>query len=160
MTMIKQEDRARPVWPRGSIVAVRGLVADLFYGVLEARLARAEFHRCARAGRGCALAYPDGRSLVGWTPRRALRSNRGLAYLRTGKGVEAATEFQKIIDHKGANWGPRYPLAFVGLARAVVQAGDTARAKKAYQDFLTLWKDADPDIPVLIEAKKEHAMLN
>jgi eukaryotic-like serine/threonine-protein kinase len=85
---------------------------------------------------------------------------RGLAYLRTGKSVDAATEFRKIIDHKDANWGPRYPLAYVGLARAAVQAGDSVGAKKAYEDFLTLWKDADPDIPVLIEAKREYAALN
>ncbi len=80
---------------------------------------------------------------------------RGLACLRAGRSVEAATEFQKILEHKGANWGARYPLAYVGLARATAQMGDTARARKAYQDFLTLWKDADPDIPVLIDARKE-----
>ena len=80
-----------------------------------------------------------------------------MAYLRTGKAAEAATEFQKIVDHRGANWGPRYPLAYLGLARAAAQAGDSSRARKVYQDFLTLWKDADPDIPALIEAKKEYA---
>ena len=85
---------------------------------------------------------------------------RGLAYLRAGKGVEAATEFQKIIDHKGANWGPRYPLAYLGLARAAARLGDAAGARKAYEDFLTLWKDADPDIPDLVSAKKEYAGLN
>ncbi len=82
---------------------------------------------------------------------------RGLAYLRTGKAIEAADEFQKIVDHKGANWGPRYPLAYLGLARAAARAGDSSRARKAYQDFLALWKDADPDIPALIEARKEYA---
>jgi tetratricopeptide (TPR) repeat protein len=85
---------------------------------------------------------------------------RALAYLRTGKAAEAAGEFQKIIDHKGASWGPRYPLAYLGLARAAARAGDSSRARKAYQDFLTLWKDADPDIPALSEAKKEYAALN
>jgi eukaryotic-like serine/threonine-protein kinase len=84
---------------------------------------------------------------------------RGLAYLRTGKSVDAATEFRKIIDHKGANRGARYPLAYVGLARAAAQQGDTDLARKVYQDFFMLWKDADPDIPVLIEAKKEYAAL-
>lgn len=85
---------------------------------------------------------------------------RGLAYLRIGNGVAAAVEFRKIIDHKGVAWGPRYPLAYLGLARAAAQTGDADSARKAYQDFLTLWKSADPDIPFLIEAKKEYARLN
>jgi tetratricopeptide (TPR) repeat protein len=84
---------------------------------------------------------------------------RGLAYLRARKGSEAAAEFQKILDHKGANWGPYYPLSYVGLARAAALAGNTVEARKAYQDFLALWKDADPDIPILKEAKQEYAKL-
>jgi len=84
---------------------------------------------------------------------------RGLADLGARKGVEATTEFQKILDHKGANWGPFYPISYVGLARAAALAGDTARARKAYQDFLALWKDADPDLPILKEAKAEYAKL-
>jgi len=63
---------------------------------------------------------------------------RGLSYLRAVNGVDAATEFRKIIDCRGATWGPRYPLGFVGLARAASQIGDTDRARKAYQDFLAL----------------------
>jgi eukaryotic-like serine/threonine-protein kinase len=84
---------------------------------------------------------------------------RGLAYLTMRESAAAATEFRKIIDHKGATWGPRYAPAHVGLARAALQAGDSAGAKKAYRDFLALWKDADADIPLLIEAKKEYAAL-
>jgi predicted Zn-dependent protease len=84
---------------------------------------------------------------------------RGLAYLRLRKGAEAAAEFQKILDHKGVNWGAYYPLSYVGLARAAALTGDTPRARKAYQDFLALWKDADPDIPILKEAKAEYAKL-
>jgi predicted Zn-dependent protease len=84
---------------------------------------------------------------------------RGLAYLRARKGAEAAVEFQKILDHKGANWGPFYSLSYVGLARAQALAGNAAGARKAYQDFLALWKDADPDIPILKEAKQEYAKL-
>jgi eukaryotic-like serine/threonine-protein kinase len=64
-----------------------------------------------------------------------------------------------ILDHKGANWGPYYPLAYVGLARSAVLAGDTTRARKAYQDFLALWKDADPDLPILKQARQEYAGL-
>ncbi len=98
-----------------------------------------------------AIPYERGNGIVSYL--------RGLAYLRLRKGTEAAAEFQKLLDHKGANWGPYYPLSYVGLARAAALAGDTARARKAYQDFLALWKDADPDLPVLNEACREYAKL-
>ncbi len=93
---------------------------------------------------------------------------RGLAYLRLNKGAEATAEFHKIADHKGAswgatwvhpNWGLYYSLSYLGIARGSALAGDTAKAGKAYQDFLTLWKDADPDIPVLKQARSEYAKL-
>jgi serine/threonine protein kinase/tetratricopeptide (TPR) repeat protein len=85
---------------------------------------------------------------------------RGLAYLRQQTGTQAMAEFQKIIDHRSIVLNSAlYPLADVGLARAAVLAGDTAKARKAYQDFLALWKDADPDVPVLIEARKEYDKL-
>jgi tetratricopeptide (TPR) repeat protein/predicted Ser/Thr protein kinase len=93
---------------------------------------------------------------------------RGLAYLNLRKGVEAAAEFQKIVDHKGANWGTTwqhpnwglyYSLSYLGLARGSALAGDRAKAGKAYQDFLTLWKDADPDTPALKQAQVEYARL-
>jgi eukaryotic-like serine/threonine-protein kinase len=85
---------------------------------------------------------------------------RALAYLRQKAGPEARAEFQKILDHRG--WDPTsylYPLAHLGLARAASLAGDVAGSRKAYQDFLTMWKDADADLPILIEAKKEYAGL-
>ena len=82
---------------------------------------------------------------------------RGLAYLRQGAGREAMTEFQKILDHRGVvAINPLYPLAHLGLARAAALTGDTAKSRKEYQDFFALWKDADADLPVLIEAKKEY----
>ena len=93
---------------------------------------------------------------------------RGLAYLRLHKGAEAAAEFRKIVDHKGANWastwrypywGQFYSLSYLGAARGSALAGDTAKARKAFQDFFELWKDADPDIPVLPQAKAEYAKL-
>jgi eukaryotic-like serine/threonine-protein kinase len=85
---------------------------------------------------------------------------RGQAYLLARQGKEAAAEFQKIIDHRGIVLNfPLGALAHVGLARAYAMQGDTAKAKAAYQDFLTLWKDADPDIPILIAAKAEYAKL-
>jgi eukaryotic-like serine/threonine-protein kinase len=86
---------------------------------------------------------------------------RGLANLKLNKGAEAATEFKKILDHRGE--GPLsvlYPLADLGLARAAALQGDATTARKAYQDFFAFWKDADNDIPVLIEAKKEYAKTN
>jgi eukaryotic-like serine/threonine-protein kinase len=85
---------------------------------------------------------------------------RGQAYLSWQKGSDAAAEFQKILDHRG--WqptSPLYALAHVGLARAAVLQDDTARARKAYQDFFALWRDADSDTPILIQAKKEYEKL-
>ncbi len=85
---------------------------------------------------------------------------RGQAYLRLRSGPEAAAEFQKILDHKGVTvLSMFYPLAHLGVARAWAMAGDTAKSRKAYQDFLALWKDADAGIPVLQEARKEYAKL-
>ncbi len=93
---------------------------------------------------------------------------RGLAYLRLRKGAEAAAEFQKIVDHKGANWasawrfpnwGLHYSLSYLGLARAYELTGDTGRARKAFQEFFALWKDADQDLPILKEAQAEYARL-
>ena len=85
---------------------------------------------------------------------------RGEAYLAAHQGPEAAAEFQKILDHRGIVVNSAMgALAHLGLARAYVLQGDTVKAKAAYQDFLTLWKDADPDIPILIAAKSEYAKL-
>jgi predicted Zn-dependent protease len=85
---------------------------------------------------------------------------RGQAYLAVRQGTEASTEFQKILDHHGIMIGdPVTSLAHLGLGRAYALQGDTARAKAAYRDFLTLWKDADPDIAILKEAKAEYAKL-
>jgi hypothetical protein len=93
---------------------------------------------------------------------------RGLAFLRLHKGAEAAAEFSKIVDHKGASWGATwihpwwgqfYSLSYLGLARGSALAGEKAKAGKAFQDFFELWKDADPDIPILHQAKAEYARL-
>jgi tetratricopeptide (TPR) repeat protein len=94
---------------------------------------------------------------------------RGLAYLRLRKGAEAAGEFQRILDHKGAswastwkdpNWGLYYSISCLGVARGSQLAGDKAKVKKAFQSVFALWKDADPDLPVLIQAKKDYAALH
>jgi hypothetical protein len=85
---------------------------------------------------------------------------RGLAYLAAHQGAEAAAEFQKILDHRAIVVSdPIGALAPLQLGRAFVLSGDTSRARNAYQDFLTLWKDADADIPILREAKAEFAGL-
>ncbi len=85
---------------------------------------------------------------------------RGEAYLMTGKGEQAATEFQKLIDHKSLVQNDILgALAHLQLGRAKVQAADKEAARQAYQDFLALWKDADGDVPVLKEAKAEYATL-
>jgi len=85
---------------------------------------------------------------------------RGQAYVASHQGTAAAAEFQKILDHRGLmNICPQMSLAHLGLARARALSGDTAGARTAYQDFFGLWKDADPDIPILHDAKAEYAKL-
>jgi eukaryotic-like serine/threonine-protein kinase len=85
---------------------------------------------------------------------------RGEAYLAAHQGNKAAAEFQKIIDHRGIVLNePIGALAHLQLGRAYAMQGDTLKARAAYQDFLTLWKDADPDIPMFKQAKAEYAKL-
>ena len=85
---------------------------------------------------------------------------RGLAYLAARRGVEAAGEFQKILDHRGIVLSdPIGALAHLELGRAYVLSGDKTKAKSAYENFLTRWHDADPDIPILKQAKAEYAKL-
>ncbi len=87
-------------------------------------------------------------------------SLRGQAFLAEKKGPEAAAEFQRVVDHRAILFGEvTYPLAYLGLARARVLSGDTPGARKAYQDFFAIWKDADADIPILKQAKAEYAKL-
>jgi len=85
---------------------------------------------------------------------------RGQAYLKQKNGAAAAKEFQAIIDHRG--WyplSPLYPLAQLGVARAAANEGDAAKARRAYQDFFKLWKDADSSIPILVAARQEYEKL-
>ena len=85
---------------------------------------------------------------------------RGQAQLAAHNGAAAANEFQKFLDHRGVTENfPLGTLAHLGLGRAYAMQGETAKARAAYKDFLTLWKDADPDIPILIAAKAEYAKL-
>jgi len=104
------------------------------------------------------------------TPRSKLQGSfgalypvyvRGQAYLAAHQGAKAAGEFQKILDHRGAVASdPIGALAQLQLGRAYALSGDKTKAKSAYQNFLTLWKDADPDIPILKQAKAEYLKLN
>lgn len=85
---------------------------------------------------------------------------RGEAYLAAKQGNAAAVEFQKILAHRGLVWNcPTGAYAHLGLARAYALSGDAAKARAAYSDFVTLWKDADKDIPILQQAKAEYAKL-
>ena len=86
---------------------------------------------------------------------------RGLAYLASHQGAEAAAEFQNILNHRGIVVSdPIGALAHLQLGRAYALSGDKSKAKSAYQDFVTLWKDADPDIPIFKQAKAEYAKLH
>jgi tetratricopeptide (TPR) repeat protein len=83
---------------------------------------------------------------------------RGLAYSRMGRHREAAAEFQKFLDHPGIVLNdPIGPMARLQLARALEASGDRAKSAAVYKDLLTLWKEADPDLPVVQEAKAESA---
>ena len=85
---------------------------------------------------------------------------RGSLYLEQRRGTEAAVEFKKIIDTTAIEaFSPAHTLAHLGLARAAAISGDTAAARKSYQDFFALWKDADADLPVLVQARKEYEAL-
>jgi eukaryotic-like serine/threonine-protein kinase len=98
-------------------------------------------------------------STYGWTALYPVFV-RGEAYLAANQGNEAAAEFQKILDHRGIVLNsPIGALGHLGVARAYAMQRDTAKARAAYQDFLSLWKDADPDVPTFIVAKAEYAKL-
>ena len=85
---------------------------------------------------------------------------RGKAYLAAHRGSEAVVEFQKILDERSIVQNETIgALAHLGRGRAYVLQGDSAKAKVAYKDFLSLWNDADPDIPILKQAKAEYEKL-
>lgn len=85
---------------------------------------------------------------------------RGPGYLDGHNGAAANAEFQKIVDHPGLVTDNPIGLADLGLGRAPAWPGDTAKAPESYQKFMTLWKDADPDIPILKQAKAESVRLH
>ena len=112
------------------------------------------------AARALELLEPAASVESGWFDVYQPAYLRGEAYLQAHRGREAAAEFQKIIDHRSiVATGVIGAIAHLGLARAYALQHDTSNARSTYQDFLTLWKDADPDIPILKQAKAEYARL-
>jgi eukaryotic-like serine/threonine-protein kinase len=99
------------------------------------------------------------RDLAEWTPLR-VPYLRGLVFLRAGDGLNAAAEFQRIVEHRGvAGLWCLYPAAYVQQGRAYALSRDAARARAAYERFFELWKNADADVPILEEARAEYARL-
>jgi len=123
--------------------------ADLQRGNAAAAIAGLEAGRPYELGAG-----------PGSYPAHWLVYVRGLVYLKMKDGEKAAVEFQKILEHPGLDPPSEFiPLSQLNIARAYALRGDVGKARTAYQDFLALWKDADPDIPILKEAKAEYAKL-
>jgi tetratricopeptide (TPR) repeat protein len=113
----------------------------------------------AVAGLEAGRPYELGAGPGGYPPYRLVYV-RGLVYLRMKDGEKAAVEFQKILDHRGLEPASEFiPLSRLNIGRAYALQGDVGKARTAYQDFLALWKDADPDVPILKEAKAEYARL-
>ena len=168
-----QRRRAKDIYQRAVEIARRQGVTDFQPGppsaVIDALMGDCQAARKEKSnpalvvcGDPSALRLADEQAAKNPPPNpdtAELLYQRGLANLRAHKGAEAAAEFHKVLDHKGRNWGPAYSLAYLGLARASAMTSDTAKAKRAYQDFLALWKDADKDLPFLIQASKELAAL-
>ena len=84
---------------------------------------------------------------------------RGSVMLQTGRAAEAESLFDDMLRRNVANWGPEYPAAYVGLARAAAATGNVEKAVKTYEAFFAFWKNADEDVPLLLQARKEHATL-
>jgi eukaryotic-like serine/threonine-protein kinase len=138
----------------------------------QAANAAALFGKCAPSGShtqpmalalcdpAAAKKFDEEQSANGYVPTTGPEAYiHALTLLAAGQTPEAVSVLSLMVDRKGTNWGPEYPAAQVGLARAAKQMGDSARAKKTYEQFFAFWKDADPDIPLLLEARKEYAAL-
>jgi eukaryotic-like serine/threonine-protein kinase len=143
----------------------RGYFGQIQLSAFTARASRIELSQAFKGHRTVANCHPYElgalrSSIYGFFGALYPVYVRGEAYLALHQDAEATTEFQKILDHRGVVVSdPIGALAHLQLGRAYARRGDTSKAKTAYQDFLNLWKDADPDIPVLKEAKAEYAKL-
>ncbi|HWF87882.1 MAG TPA: protein kinase [Pyrinomonadaceae bacterium] len=146
----KMLDEARAAYPKNTII--QSIVpAIVTAGIEESRGNPSEAIRLFESIRSY-----EGGIILGLGTTFA----RGNLYLKARRGNEAAAEFRKVIDQRGVDiFSPTHSLAHLGLGRALALNGDTAGARKAYQDFFALWKDADHDLPVLAEARKEYEAL-
>ena len=140
--------------------ASRATEGGYFNGIYLPELRAAVELKQGNAARAVELLAPVRRYEAGWFDKYMAAYLRGQAYLAADRSGEAALEFQKILDHRGVVLDSLVgPLSHVGLARAYVLQSDVERARAAYEDFFALWKDADPDIPILRQAKTEYARL-
>ena len=143
-------DESLKLYPRDTAVA--SMMAPLIRAEMERNRGNAsQSTQLLEAVRGYDL------GLVAGLTNNYLRGN---LYLLQRKGNEAAVEFQKIIDHRGVDgMSPLHAVAHLGRARAAAISGDMTTSRKEYQDFFAFWKDADQDLPILIEAKNEYQKL-
>ena len=143
-------DEARAMYPKNTVIA--SMVTPIIASAAERSQGNfAEAIQLLEAVRPYELGLIVGAST---------KYDRGELYLQQRMGKEAAAEFKSIMDHPGVDiHSPHNVLAHLGLGRAAAFNGDTATARKSYQDFFALWKDADPDLPVLVQAKKEYEQL-
>ena len=143
-------DEARTAYPKNTVI--NSVVTPIVAAAVERK--RGNYDQALQLLEGV-RSYELG-AILGVSSKYA----RGNLYLQQKMGREAAAEFQAIVDHPGVEiLSPVHVLAHLGLARAAVISGDTAAARKSYQDFLALWKDADPDLPDLVQARKEYEAL-
>jgi eukaryotic-like serine/threonine-protein kinase len=137
---------------------------NTFFFAIALPMARAAIHLAQRAPDEALQAMKPVTAYERSTFSNPVLYLRGLAHLAAGHGAEAASDFQKVIDRPGGGPPNAIPianaLARLGRARAAAATGDVAKSRRAYQDFLALWKDADPDVPILVQAKAEYAKLS
>jgi hypothetical protein len=123
--------------------------------------------RRGNPARAIELLEPTSRGELGTSAALWPAYLRGLAYIDQGAGSKAQIEFQKILDHRGVlapkDFNPvamtLYPLAHIGRARGAARAGDGEESRKSYEELLALWKNADPDLPILRAVRREHRQL-
>ena len=129
-------------------------------GTFEQKVLLPVIHSTIQRARGNFEAAADLLSPVTQFPNVVVSYNRGRAYMAAGDQAKAIADFQTVLDHPGwPDWGVFEPLSQLGLAQAYAKQGNSAKSRKAYDDFFVTWKDADPDIPILRQAKAEYAKL-
>lgn len=159
MTLALLGDGSRPQAVHDDLSKRFPVDTNIQFALLPSLQATIEFGR-GNFDKAIALLQPVAKYEMGSSASLSPAYLRGVTYLRLKKGDEAAVEFQKIISHPGVvQTSIIGPLAHLGLARARVLSNDTSGARVEYQTFLTIWKDADPDIPIFKEAQAEYAKL-